>query len=313
MRLAWVLLCLPLAASPEEVFRVDVQLVQVGFSVRDAAGSLRADLEADDFVVLEDGVEQRVRRFSRADRLPLRLGVLMDHSGSQDDYEEQHDEDLRLFLQTMLQREDRAFLLAFGDRLRLIAPFHNDLEYLGDVIRQSRRNGSFPRVGPEVRRRGGTALFDAILHSIRQQYAEAEPARRALVLLSDGSDNSSGYTLLDAIEAAQEHDVRVFGIWYGDDSPSVRDEYGQRVLDRLAQGTGGERFFATGESLEDQFRMIGDYLRASYEVGYYSSNGHLDGAFRRVEIRPHDRTLEVRAKPGYYVQRTGATSADTSP
>lgn len=313
MRLALLLPCLAVAAFPQEVIRVDVQLVQVGFSVRDSSGNLRADLDADDFVVLEDGVEQQVRRFARAHRLPLRLGVLVDHSGSQDDYERQHDEDLRLFLVTMLQPEDRAYLLAFGDRLRLIAPFHNDLEYLTEAIRLSHKNVSFPKVGPDVRRHGGTALFDAVYHSVREQYQQPEPARRAIVLLSDGSDNSSGYTLLDAIETAQEHDVRVFGIWYGSKNPSVRDEYGRRVLERLAEGTGGERFISSGESLEDQFRLIGDYLRASYEIGYYSSNAAEDGAFRRVEIRPRDRSLEVRARPGYYVSERGATSADTDP
>lgn len=310
LRSLFLILALATTASAEEVIRVDVQLVQVGFSVRDAEGALRSDLTADDFRVFEDGVEQEIRRFAPAERLPLRLGVLKDHSGSQDDFHKRHDEDLRLFLETMLQTEDRAFLLAFGDRLRLLAPFHNDLDYLGDVIRLSRKNVYFPKVGPDVRRRGGTALFDAVYHTVRAQYAEPEPARRAIVVLSDGSDNSSGYTLLDAIEAAQEHDVRIFGIWYGSDRPSVRDRYGQRVLLRLAEGTGGERFFAEGESLQEQFRMIGDYLRASYELGYYSSNDSEDDGFRRVEIRARKPGLEVRAKPGYFAEPGGGDNAE---
>lgn len=308
LRVFSLVLLLAATVSAEEVIRVDVQLVQVGFSVRDAEGALRSDLTAEDFRVFEDGVEQEIRRFAPAESLPLRLGVLKDHSGSQDDFHKRHDEDLRLFLKTMLQPEDRAFLLAFGDRLRLLAPFHNDLDYLGDVIRLSRKNVYFPKVGPDVRRRGGTALFDAVYHSVRLQYAEPESGRRAIVVLSDGADNSSGYTLLDAIEAAQEHDVRIFGIWYGSDRPSVRDQYGQRVLLRLAEGTGGERFFAEGESLQEQFRMIGDYLRASYELGYYSSNDSADQAFRRVEIRADKPGLEVRAKPGYFAKTAEATA-----
>jgi len=123
------------------------------------------------------------------------------------------------------------------------------------------------------------------------------------VVLSDGADDSSGYTLLDAIEAGQSLDVRTFSLWYSDPEKSenpLRDQYGRRAMDRLAAGTGGERFDAGHGVLKEQFERIAEELRSSYELGYYSNNPRVPGVFHNVEIRPKRPGLKVRAKPGYY-------------
>ena len=123
MRIVWLLVCLSvLPAAAQTKIQVDVQLVQFGFSVRDASGDLRNDLTADDFEVLEDGEPQRITRFAGGDALPLRLGVLVDNSGSQDAFRDDHLRDLQAFLDSLLDEGDGAFLIGYGDRLRLISP-----------------------------------------------------------------------------------------------------------------------------------------------------------------------------------------------
>lgn len=291
-------------AQAQTTIQVDVQFVQMGFSVRDADGRIRAGLGADDFEVYEDGKLQKIARFAAAENLPLRLGILTDLSGSQNDFVKAHRDDVKVFLDTVLAPGDQVFLVGFGNRLRLLSDYSDQSESLIHYLKLGSKNVYFPLVGPEVRRNGGTAFFDVIYHSIREKFF-AEAGRRALVMMSDGSDNSSGYTLLDAIEAGQAQDVRIFSLWYskpGKEGTPIRDQYGRRVMDRLAAGTGGERFDAGHGVLEEQFRRIAEDLRSSYELGYYSNNPRSPGIFHNVEIRPKEAGLQVRAKPGYYSQ-----------
>jgi VWFA-related protein len=291
-------------AQAQTTIQVDVQFVQMGFSVRDADGRIQAGLSADDFEVFEDGQLQKVSRFAVAEDLPLRLGILADLSGSQSAFVNAHREDVNVFLDTVIAPGDEVFLVGFGDRLKLLSDYSDQSESIIHFLKLSRKNYYFPLLGPDVSRRGGTAFFDVIYHSIREKFA-AESGRRALVVMSDGSDNSSGYTLLDAIEAGQAQDVRIFSLWYSDpkdEATATRDQYGRRVMDRLAAGTGGERFDAGHKVLEEQFRRIAEELRSSYELGYYSNNPRRPGMFHNVEIRPKRPGLAVRAKPGYYSQ-----------
>lgn len=291
-------------APAQTTIQVDVQLVQIGFSVRDAEGRLVADLGHNDLDVYEDGELQQIARFAPAESLPLQLGVLTDLSGSQEAFFKTHRKDVEVFLETILSARDQAFLVGFGDRLRLLSDFSSDSSALIHYMKFGRKNVYFPRLGPDVDRDGGTAFFDAIYHSVQEKFAAAA-GRRALVIMSDGADNSSGFTLLDAIETSQRNDVRVFGLWYSkprNEGPPLRDQYGVRVMDRLAVGTGGESFDASQGILEEQLRRIAEDLRSSYELGYYSSNPGRAGAFRNVEIRPKTPGLTVRAKPGYFAE-----------
>ena len=289
--------------SAQSTIKVDVQLVQMGFSVRDATGELRTDLGPEAIDVFEDGERQEVARFSAADRLPLRMGLLIDASGSQDSFRETHYGDLRVFLDSVLGLGDGVFVVGFGNRLRLIAPLTADADAVLHRADLYRRGTRFPAVGPEERRSGGTGFFDALYHSIHEQFTVADAGRRALVVLSDGADNSSRYNLMDAIDAAQAKDVRIFNIWYAEhDEDSIRIHYGNRVMQRLAENTGGELLVRSGGDLGEHFSRIADILRSSYELGYYSTNTDNDGRFRQVEIRTKDPALTVHAKPGYFAR-----------
>src|SRR5688572_21495988 len=102
---SWRLVCLfllPLTAICQPTIRVDVQLVNMGFTVRDAQGKLVSDLTQDDFEVFEDGALQKVAFFARSTEIPLSLGLVVDISGSQEAFLRQHHRDLRAFLDTVL-------------------------------------------------------------------------------------------------------------------------------------------------------------------------------------------------------------------
>jgi Ca-activated chloride channel family protein len=127
MRGILLLLCLvPLAGQKMAPIRVEVNLVNVGFTVRDAGGKLAANLTQDDFEVLEDGIPQKASFFARSGEVPLTLGLIVDVSGSQERFLKPHHDHLDGFLQEVLGPADRAFLLCFGNHLRLVSDFTPD-------------------------------------------------------------------------------------------------------------------------------------------------------------------------------------------
>jgi len=131
-----VCLCLTAACLAQVQFRSDVHLINVGFSVRDAQGKLVTGLSQDDLEVAEDGVPQKIAFFARSLDVPLNLGLIMDVSGSQGSFVKPHLKDLETFLKTVLGPDDRAFLVCFGNRIRLVRDFSSSPNDLVDGLRQ---------------------------------------------------------------------------------------------------------------------------------------------------------------------------------
>src|SRR5437763_1320166 len=201
-----LLVCLALAALAQAPIRVDVSLVNVGFAVRDERGILVTDLTQDDVEIAEDGVPQKIAFFARSTDVPLTLGLIMDVSGSQQSFIKPHHNDLQAFLKTVLQPQDRAFLVCFGNNLRLMSDHSNSPRDLVDSLREferGKRVEDFPIIGPREHRILGTAFYDAIYYSSTQMMQKTERGRRALIIFSDGEDNSSVHHMMEAIEAAQ--------------------------------------------------------------------------------------------------------------
>ncbi len=159
-------------------------------------------------------------------------------------------------------------------------------------------------MGTVEERDGGTAYFDAIYFSVSEKLAK-ETGRRALLVFSDGEDNSSEYDMMSAIEEAQSSDVLVFTIRYTEDKKgklTPRNKYGIRVMSRVAEETGGKDFDAKKMDPHDYFKQIGEELRSMYEAGYYSTNSDQDKTFRKVVVRPKLDGIKIRSKPGYYAR-----------
>jgi Ca-activated chloride channel family protein len=301
--LAAPLVCPAQAPAP---IRVEVSLVNVGFSVRDQKGNLVTNLAQDDFEITEDGVPQKISFFARSTDVPLTLGLIMDVSGSQQSFVKPHHNDLQAFLKTVLQPQDRAFLVCFGNNLRLMSDHSNSARDLVDALKEFERGKGieeFPIIGPREHRILGTAFYDAIYYSSTQMMQNIEHGRRALIIFSDGEDNSSAHHMMEAIEASQANDVLLFTIRYTEvrnGRMNARNKYGIGVMERIARETGGADFDGTGKGLVNGFHQIDEQLRSSYELAYHTANPPGDKTFHKIVIKPKQPGLTVRSKTGYY-------------
>lgn len=302
--LAFAALLLAQSISP---IRVDVRLVNASFTVRDASGKLLTGLTREDFEIYDDGAKQAIAHFSRGEDLPLTLGLIADVSGSQDRFVKQHKHDIANFLKAVLKPRDQAFLICFGNRIRLGSDLSSDqsalLEGLNRCTHDSGRQ-SIPELGPKERRILGTAFYDALYYGITEKLASANGARKALVVFSDGEDNSSATDMMTAIETAQKFDAVIFAMRYTEVSHGVlngRNKYGKRVMERISHETGGADFDAGERGMKEFFKRIEEDLRSSYQIGYYPAGGApADDTFHKVRIRALTPGVKVRAKTGYY-------------
>jgi len=306
VRPSFTILAAAVLLPAQQPIRVDVHLVNVGFSVRDATGRLVTDLTQDDFEVFEDGTPQKISFFAHSTDAPLKLGLLMDMSGSQESFVKPHLHDLQAFLKSVLGPKDEAFMLCFGNHLRLASDFSNSPKALANALEVFHKGKvEFAEIGPREIRTGGTAFYDAIYYSAKDLLAKTESGRRAIVMFSDGEDNSSAHTEFETIEAAQSNDVLLFMVRYTevkDGRLNSRNKYGTSVMERLARDTGGGAYDSKEKGLKANFDQIGEELRSSYELAYHSTDTSSDGTFRKIRIQSKRAGLVVRAKSGYYAQ-----------
>ena len=313
-----LLIVLPCVCQEAIPFRVDVHLVNVAFSVRDSSGALIPNLTQDDFEVLDDGSPQTISYFANSADLPLTLGLIADYSGSQDRFVKRHRHDLEQFLRQVLSPRDRAFLVCFGNHLRLASDFTSSASSVMDGLdRYNHSIRGMPELGPDETRDLGTAFYDALYYATTDKLAGTEGARKALIVFSDGEDNSSAHHMLDAIESAQRENVVMFAIRYTEVRKgrlTARNKYGIRVMSRLASETGGSDFDAGKADLNQAFLEIGEDLRSSYELAYRSTNAVSDGTFHKIVIRAKRPGLIVRTKTGYFAgQESKLDNAEVVP
>jgi Ca-activated chloride channel family protein len=284
--------------------QVETHLIDTALSVHDAEGRIVTGLTQGDFTVVEDGVQQKIRFFAHDNQLPLSIGLIIDESGSQDKFVKEHEKDIEAFLRQVLEPNDEAFAVCFGNHLRLVSDLTSSTSTIMDGIRAfDKGNTNFPEIGPKEERELGTALYDAVYFGITEKLANVHQRRKALVVFSDGEENSSEHDLLDAIEVAQNSDVLVYAIRYTDmkhGKVDARDRYGVRVLDHLAGQTGGKTFDYHATNLKEAFAEIAGDLRSLYQIAYQSTNPTRDGSYRKVVIQTTKPRLTVRARTGYY-------------
>ncbi len=302
------LLAIGLAAQepPPLSIQVDVNLVNVAFIVRDEAGTLTRNLAKDDVEVFEDGIRQEVKFFSRSSDLPLRLGLIADVSGSQQKFIWQHRRDLEAFVTGAITPRDRALLVCFGNRIRVVSDFSSSAGELMEALdRFQKGERRFSELEPDDTRSAGTALFDAIYLTALRKLQPVAGERKALILFSDGEDNSSAHDLMNAIEAAQSADCPIYTVRYTElnhGRMTARNHYGIREMERLPDQTGGRAFDASKIDVGASLRQVGEELRSMYDIGYVTTNPVRDGTFRKVVVRSKRDGLVVRAKPGYYAR-----------
>ena len=282
-------------------FSVDVQLVSMGFLVRDQAGKLVPTLEKDAFEVFENKQKQEIRNFSREEKMPLTLGLIVDRSGSQDQFEQENVYAAVTFFRSILRAQDQAFVVSFGNRIRLTHDLSSELNSLERGLKSMKKEYErAPRLGPAVNRNGGSAVLDAAYWSAREKLKGVN-GRKALIMIGDGKENASETSLVDLIDLLQNEDI----LFYGLDNGGATTEENRRLRNRMpaiADESGGRVFDTNKVPMRKAFEEIEQELRTLYTLGYATTNPARDGRYRKVEIRAKEPGLTVRAKPGYYAR-----------
>lgn len=290
--------------------KVDVDLVNVMFTIRNKNGALVPTLGKDDLSIFEDGKQQTVKYFTRETNLPLTIGLLVDVSGSQETLIPQEKNAAGQFFDQVLKAKDMAFLISFGADAELLQDSTSSPKLLKRGLEGLRLStsvgGLHPGPVPTSAKQKGTILYDAVYLAANEKLKN-EVGRKAVVLITDGMDYGSSYKLKDAIEMAHKADTMIYSIYYVDQRAYYGGGFGGASdgdLKKMSEETGG-RLFHVGRrnSLEEIFRQIQDEMRSQYALGYSPTNGARDGAFRKLEIRPNDKTLKVQARKGYYASK----------
>jgi VWFA-related protein len=279
--------------NPQSRIVVDVSPVSVLFTVTDRRGRFVTGLKQSDFEVREGNVKQAIRSFAAESDLPLRLAILVDSSNSiRGRFQFIQEAAIEFINDAMRQGVDRAMLVSFDSAAEVQEPLTNDTSKLANTIRNLRAGG-------------GTCLYDAIVVASRDHFMKDQPRagfRHAIVILSDGEDNSSRYSRDQALEYAQMADAVIYTISTNAVIGTRQDSPGDKVLRLLSRETGGLTFFPfKAEDLAQSFENIANELRHQYSILYRPENLKTDGSFVPIEIRvPTQDNLKVRARSGYY-------------
>ena len=270
-----------------------VEEVNVIFTVTDKRGRFIKDLRKQDFAILDDKrPAEAVRNFAAETNLPLRVGLLVDSSNSiRSQFKFEQEAAIEFLNQIVRVSVDRAFIVSFDSTVEVTQDFTNDPEKLNRGIRLMRPGG-------------GTALFDAIFMACRDKLmntGDKETVRRAIILLSDGDDNQSRVSREEAIEMAQRAGVIVYTIGT---SLSQDKNRGDKVLERIAETTGGRAFFPFKiQDVANAFSDIQDELRSQYVLAYKPADFLADGRYRSIDISTPNKKLRVRSRKGYFAPR----------
>jgi Ca-activated chloride channel family protein len=293
------------AGWAQQPIRVDVNLVNVAFTARNARGALVDNLTKNDVELYEDAVQQKIEFFSKSTDLPLTLALIVDVSGSQDHFGKKHEKDLQVFLKEVLGPKDRVFLVCFGNHLRLVSDYTDSADEILQNYREfDKGKKHFPEIGLEEERDLGTAFYDSIYYSVVEKLSQGG-GRKAILMFSDGEDNSSSHNMMTTIEAAQAENVVFYAIRYTETKHgrlNARNKYGISVMDRTAKETGGEHIDAERTDAHTYFRQIAEELRTSYELAYYPTNKTKDQTFRKIVIKAKDQEVKIRTKTGYFAR-----------
>ena len=303
----------PLQGEDVQTLKVNVNLVNVYFSVRDKSGYI-TNLHKNDCSIDEDKTTQTIKNFTQEKNLPLTIGILLDTSGSQMNVLPLEQDAGARFLKEVLTPKDEAFLISFDINVDLLADYTNNAGEIRRAINKASINtgaGTGSVTGHGQAR--GTLLYDAVYLAAHDKLRQ-EAGRKILVMLTDGGDQGSQETIKTATEAAQKANAIVYVILIAD-----RGFYGgfqmgysgDRDMEKLATDTGGRVINVgnNGKKLEEAFDQIQDELRTQYLASYTPTNLKADGTFRNLKI-VCGTGQKVQARKGYYAIAGGGGGDD---
>ncbi|HWP43970.1 MAG TPA: VWA domain-containing protein [Blastocatellia bacterium] len=302
----------------KDVIRLEARLVNLNVKVTDRSGNPLQDLEKEDFVILEDGIEQDIAYFEPV-TAPISLVLLLDLSGSTKDVRKSMIKAAKKFIDS-LNKDDRVAIAAFTREFTLLSDFTTDRKLLKK------------RVEGIKKIRGGTAYYDSMWTAL-DLLARVSDARKAIVVLTDGQDNSiqrygyapTEHTFEELLMRASEEEATIYPIYFNTDEwkPRFRDrdsveseiiarryeEYtrparvARKQMEMLAERTAGVVIDAENEdNLDAAYERVASELRTLYSLGYSPKDLRKNGRFRKIEVRVNREGTTARTRRGYYAR-----------
>ncbi len=287
--------------APQKDFRigVNVDMVVVHTTVVDKAGQFVGGLMKDNFKVFENNVGQDIVSFSQED-VPVSLGIVIDTSGSMRNKIDNVIKAALAFIKAS-NPDDQEFLIGFNSDVELLEDFTNDIDTISDDLNN-------------IVVTGGTALYDAIYLAVQKAQAGIKP-KKALVLITDGEDKDSYYSLDEMVAKVQESDVQIYSIGFLNEIPDKglfgrwsksEPEKARDALQRISEETGAKAFFPKNiAEIHPIIAEIAHELRSQYSISYISSNAARDGTWRRIRVAlsaPNAGAMHVRYRSGYFAK-----------
>jgi len=273
--------------------RVDRTLVLINVTVTDPLNRFVTGLDKEHFRLFEDKVEQEILEFSSEDA-PISIGLVFDTSGSMGSKLQKSRQAAAEFFKTA-NPADEFFLVQFSERPELVVPFTSDTDKIQSTLTFTQSKGR-------------TALLDGVYLAMHEMKKAHNP-RKALLIISDGGDNSSRYTESEIKNAVRESDVQIFGIGIFESmsgrSRTPEEAAGPSLLNELAEQTGGREYAVDNVAeLPDIAAKIGVELRNEYILGYTPKNRERDGKYRKVQVKLNQPRglppLKAYFRLGYY-------------
>jgi VWFA-related protein len=297
--------------SPDEesvaTFKVNVNLVNVFFTVKGKDGSLVPHLSKDDCTISEDKEPQKIKNFVAETKQPLTLGILLDTSGSQMRVLQLEQDAGGQFLQRVIKPKDEAFVLSVDVNVDLLQDLTSSTRLLTRALDKAQINAGVSFGSGPVPTSGGprgTVLYDAVYLASNEKLT-SETGRKAMILLTDGEDQGSRNKLNEAIAAAQKSNAIVYVILIADVQGYLDQGmgyFGYSPMKKMADETGGRVINVgnNGKKLEAAFEQIEEELRTQYVASYTPSNTKLDGTYRKLSVECRGDGLKVQARKGYF-------------
>jgi Ca-activated chloride channel homolog len=290
MRVVLTAFAVFLAISPvgaQRVFRAGVDLATFGVTITDKKGQLIADLTKDDFEIFEDGRRQSIEFFAHGDgdtAPPMHLGLMIDASGSmQNDMKLAQGAAIKFL--NMLPTAEDITLVDFDTQVRITQYPQRDFPRLVERIRQRKADGF-------------TALYDAL--GTYLDGADSQDGRKVMVMYTDGGDTRSALSFSETMDLLKASQVTVYAIGLIENTGSYRAQM-QMTLRQIAETTGGQAFFPTAmKDVESTYEKVLAEINSQYHLGYQSTNGKTDGAWRKVEIKVKRPDVRIRSRRGYF-------------
>jgi VWFA-related protein len=246
----------------------------INVTVTDPMNRFVTGLEKEHFKLTEEKIEQTISQFSSEDA-PLSVGLVFDASGSMGSKLSKSRQAAAQLFKTA-NPEDEFFLVQFNNRPELSVGFTTNTEEIQNRL-------TFTQA------KGRTALLDGVYMAMNHMKKARNP-RKAIIILSDGGDNSSRYTESEVKNLVREADVQVYAIGIFEPiagrGRTAEEMAGPGMLTELAESTGGRHFPVENlNELPDVAAKIGIELRNQYVLGYTPTNTTKDGKYRRVQVK----------------------------